>query len=66
MPGHFVWLPEEKGYTADLLQRNQTWREREPGTTRPTGLLQPHPATQQLDMGVGWREVRVGEASQKL
>lgn len=27
MPGHFVWLPKEKGYTADLLQCNQTWRE---------------------------------------
>lgn len=27
MPGHFVWLPEEKGYTADLLQCNQTQRQ---------------------------------------
>lgn len=24
MSGHFVWLPEEKGYTADLLRCNQT------------------------------------------
>lgn len=27
MPGHFVWLPEEKGYTADLLQCNQPQRQ---------------------------------------
>lgn len=27
MPGHFVRLPEEKGYTADLLQCNQTQRQ---------------------------------------
>lgn len=25
VPGQSGWLPEEKGYTADLLQCNQTW-----------------------------------------
>lgn len=62
VPGHFVLLPEEKGYTADRLQCNQTWRH-SLELREPSGLLQLRPAKRQLDTGEGSRNADASERS---
>lgn len=59
MSGHFARLPEEKRYTADLLQRNRTWRRslerHDPGA--PFGR---YPAKRRPDAGASRSEAGVG------